>query len=428
MRPVLFANARLLDPATGLDAVGGLLVKDGRIADLGPGVTAESGPDDAELVDAAGLCLAPGLVDMRVRLGEPGHEHKERFESGCATAAAGGVTSMACLPDTVPPIDDPAMVEFVARRARRVRSVKVHPYAAVTKGLAGEQIAELGLLKEAGAVAFSDADNAIASARVMRRALQYAGPLDALVVQHPEEPTLARGGVMNAGAIASRLGLSGIPAVAEVMMIERDLRLVEMTGARWHAAHVSTAAGIEAIRRAKARGLRVSCETTPHHLALNELEVEGYRTFAKVSPPLRGEADRRAVVEGLLDGTIDAIASDHCPQDQDSKRIPFAQAEVGVVGLQTMLPVALHLVHEGRIGLLELLRTMTAAPADLLGIEAGRLRVGGPADLVLLDLEAPWKIDPPQLLSLSKNTAFEGRLVQGRVLRTLVDGRTVFRH
>lgn len=426
MRPVLFANARLLDPATGLDTVGGLLVREGRIADLGPQLTAATGLADAEFVNATGLCLAPGLVDMRVRLGEPGHEHKERFESGCATAAAGGVTSMACLPDTIPPIDDPAMVEFVARRARRVRNVKVHPYAAITKGLAGEQIAELGLLKEAGAVAFSDADNAVASARVMRRALQYAGPLDALIVQHPEEPTLARGGAMNAGAIASRLGLSGIPAVAEVMMIERDLRLVEMTGARWHAAHVSTAAGIEAIRRAKAAGLRVSCETTPHHLALNELEVEGYRTFAKVTPPLRAEADRRAVIEGLRDGTIDAIASDHCPQDQDSKRIPFAQAEPGVVGLQTMLPVALQLVHEGRIGLLELLRTMTVAPAGLLGIEAGRLRVGAPADLVLFDLEAPWKIDPQQLLSLSKNTAFEGRLVQGRVLRTLVDGRTVF--
>ncbi len=428
MRPVLFANARLLDPATGLDTVGGLLVREGRIADLGPQLTAATGLADAEFVDATGLCLAPGLVDMRVRLGEPGHEHKERFESGCAAAASGGVTSMACLPDTIPPIDDPAMVEFVARRARRVRSVKVHPYAAITKGLAGEQIAELGLLKEAGAVAFSDADNAVASARVMRRALQYAGPLDALIVQHPEEPTLARGGAMNAGAIASRLGLSGIPAVAEVMMIERDLRLVEMTGARWHAAHVSTAAGIEAIRRAKAAGLRVSCETTPHHLALNELEVEGYRTFAKVTPPLRAEADRRAVIEGLRDGTIDAIASDHCPQDQDSKRIPFAQAEPGVVGLQTMLPVALQLVHEGRIGLLELLWTMTVAPAGLLGIEAGRLRVGAPADLVLFDLEAPWKIDPQQLLSLSKNTAFEGRLVQGRVLRTLVDGRTVFRH
>ena len=254
------------------------------------------------------------------------------------------------------------------------------------------------------------------------------GRLGALIVQHPEEPTLAGGGVMNAGAIASRLGLAGIPAVAEVMMIERDLRLVEMTGGRWHAAHVTTAAAIEAIRRAKAAGLPVSCETTPHHLALNELEVEGYRTFAKVSPPLRGETDRLAVVEGLRDGTIDAIASDHRPQDQDSKRMPFAQAEFGVVGLQTMLSVALHLVHEGRIGLLELLRKLTVAPADLLGIEAGRLKVGAPADLVLFDLEAPWKIDPQQLRSLSKNTAFEGRLVQGRVLRTLVDGRTVFEH
>ena len=428
MRPVLFANARLLDPATRRDETGGLLVEDGRIADLGPQLTADAGPTDVEFVDATGLCLAPGLVDMRVRLGEPGHEHKERFESGCAAAASGGVTSMACLPDTVPPIDDPAMVEFVARRARRVRSVKVHPYAAITKGLAGEQIAELGLLKEAGAVAFSDGDHPVASARVMRRALQYAGPLDALIVQHCEEPTLARGGTMNAGAIASRLGLAGIPAVTEVMMIERDLRLVEMTGARWHAATVTTAAGIEAIRHAKAAGLRVSCATTPHHLALNELEVEGYRTFAKVSPPLRSEADRRAVIDGLRDGTIDAIASDHCPQDQDSKRIPFAQAEPGVVGLQTMLPVSLQLVHEGRIGVLDLLHTMTAAPADLLGIDAGRLRIGGPADLVLFDLEAPWKIDPQQLLSLSKNTAFEGRLVQGRVLRTLVDGRTVFQH
>jgi dihydroorotase len=309
-----------------------------------------------------------------------------------------------------------------------VRSVKVYPYATITKGFAGEQIAELGLLKEAGAVAFSDGDHAVASARVMRRALQYAGPLGALIVQHPEEPTLARGGMMNAGAIASRLGLSGIPAVAEVMMVERDLRLVEMTGSRWHAAHVTTAAAIEAIRRAKARGLPVSCETTPHHLALNELEVEGYRTFAKVSPPLRSEADRRAVVEGLRDGTIDAIASDHRPQDQDSKRIPFAQAEFGVVGLQTMLSVALRLMHEGELSLLDLLRKLTVAPADLLGIEAGRLKVGAPADLVLFDLDAPWKIDPQQLRSLSKNTAFEGRLVQGRVLRTLVDGRTVFEH
>jgi dihydroorotase len=422
MRPLLIQGARLLDPASRLDRIGDLLIADGRIAGIDP----TSLPDRVERLDAARLCLAPGLVDMRVRLGEPGAEHKERFESGCAAAAAGGVTSMACLPDTRPPIDDPAMVEFVARRARRVRGTKVHPYAAVTKGLLGEQIAEIGLLREAGAVAFSDAGRAIASARVMRRALQYAGNLGALIVQHPEEPTLAQGGVMNAGAIASRLGLPGIPAIAEVMMIERDLRLVEATGARYHAAPVTTAAALEAIRHAKARGLPVSCGTTPHHLALNELEVEGYRTFAKVSPPLRAESDRQAIVEGLRDGTIDVIASDHTPQDQDSKRLPFASAEFGVVGVETMLPVALRLVHEGAVSLIDLLRTMTAAPADLLGIAAGRLAPGAPADLVLLDPGAPWKITEAGLRSLSKNTAFEGRLVQGRVMRTLVDGRTVF--
>ena len=422
MRPLRIVGARLLDPASGLDRQGDLLVVDGRIAALDPA----SVPDGTEHLEAAGLCLAPGLVDMRVRLGEPGAEHKERFESGCAAAAAGGVTAMACLPDTCPPIDDPAMVEFVARRARRVRGTKVHPYAAVTKGLAGEQIAELGLLREAGAVAFSDAGQAVASARIMRRALQYAGALGALIVQLPQEPTLAQGGVMNAGAIASRLGLPDIPALAEVLMVERDLRLVEMTGARYHAAPVTTAAAIAAIRRAKARGLPVSCGTTPHHLALNELEVEGYRTFAKVLPPLRAEADRLAVVDGLRDGTVDVIASDHTPQDQDSKRLPFASAAFGVVGVETMLAVALRLVHEGTITLLDLLRTMTTTPARLLGIEGGALLPGAPADLVLFDLDAPWRITEAGLRSLSKNTAFEGRLVQGRVVRTLVDGRTVF--
>ena len=426
MRPLLLAGCRLLDPASGLDVEGGLLVTDGRIADFGPRLGPASAPDEAEILDGQGLCLAPGLVDMRVQLGEPGAEHKERIASAAAAATAGGVTSMACLPNTEPPIDEPAMLEFVARRARKVRSAKVYPYAAVTRGLRGEQLAEIGLLREAGAVAFTDGERAVVDARVMRRALAYAGLFDALIVQHPEEPSLARDGVMNEGPIASRLGLAGIPAVAEVMMIERDLRLVELTGARYHVAHVSTAAGVDAVRRAKARGLRVTCETTPHHLALNELEVEGYRTFAKVSPPLRGEADRRAVVEGMKDGTIDVIASDHCPQDQDSKRLPFASAEFGVIGLETMLPVSLRLWHEGDLPLLDLLRRMTCAPADLLGLEAGRLRRGAPADLVLFDPEAPWKITEAGLHSLAKNTAFEGRLVMGRVERTWVDGRTVF--
>jgi len=364
---------------------------------------------------------------MRVQFGEPGAEHKERLASGIAAAAAGGVTSVAVLPNTTPPIDDPAMLEFVARRARQLKSVKVYPYAALTKNLEGRQLAELALLKEAGAVAFTDAERALADARVMQRALAYASALGLLVVQHPEEPSLAEGGVMNDGAIATRLGLKGIPPMAEVMLIERDLHLVAATGARYHVAHISTRAAIDAVRRAKAAGLRVTAETTPHHLALNELEVEGYRTFAKVSPPLRSEEDRRAVVAGLKDGTIDVIASDHSPQDQDGKRQPFAQAEFGVVGVETMLAVCLRLVHDGELTLHELLAKLSTNPARLLGIEGGRLEPGARADLMLLDPERPWKITEAGLSSLAKNTAFEGRLVQGRVLLTMVDGRVVHR-
>lgn len=425
-RPVLIVDARLLDPASGLDRRGGVLIVGGRIAELGPQVTAALAPPGSELVDARGLCLIPGLVDLRAGFGEPGAEHKERFESGCLAAVAGGVTSLALLPDTDPPIDDPAMVEFVARRARRAKLAKVYPQAAVTRGLEGRELAELGLLKAAGAVAFSDGFRAVSDARVMRRALAYASMLDALVVQHPEEPSLAEGGVMNEGPIASRLGLSGIPAVAEVIVVERDLRLLELTRGRLHVAHVSTAAAVDAIRAAKARGLRVTCDTTPHHLLLSEAEVEGYRTFAKVSPPLRSEADRQAVIEGLVDGTIDAIASDHCPQDQDSKRLPFAQAAFGVIGLQTLLAASLELVFSGRIALLDLLRRLSAAPAAILGLEAGRLAKGAPADLVLLDLDARWTVTEKSLFSLAKNTPFEGRTFRGKVVRTLVDGRTVY--
>ena len=423
-RPILFQNVRLLDPATGRDQPGQLLVADGRIAAMGDLVEV---PEGAEVIDGGGQCLAPGLVDMRVQFGEPGAEHKERLASGIRAAAAGGVTSVAVLPNTRPVIDDPAMLEFVARRARQLKSVKVYPYAALTKGLQGKELAELALLKEAGAVAFTDAERALADARVMQRALAYASALDLLVVQHPEEPSLAEGGVVNDGVIATRLGLKGIPAVAEVMMVERDLRLVEVTGARYHVAHISTAAAIEAVRKAKAAGLRVTAETTPHHLALNELEVEGYRTFAKVSPPLRSEADRTAVVAGLVDGTIDVIASDHCPQDQDSKRLPMAQAEFGVVGVETLLPVCMRLVHEGHLSLLDLLGKLTINPARLLELEAGQLSLGAPADLILFDPERPWKITEAGLTSLAKNTAFEGRLVQGRVPMTLVDGRVVHR-
>jgi dihydroorotase len=425
-RPILFCGTRLIDPASGRDAPGDLLVADGRIAAIGAGLADKGMPEGTERVVGSGLCLAPGLVDLRVQLREPGEEHKETIASASAAGAAGGVTSIAALPNTDPVIDDVAGLEFVARRAREMRKVKVYAYAGVTKGLAGKDLTEMGLLAESGAVAFTDGLNAVADARVMRRALSYARTFGALIVQHPEEPALAAGGQMNEGELATRLGLAGIPPAAEAIMIERDLRIVALTGGRYHVAHVSTAAGIDAIRAAKARGLAVTCDTAPPYFALNELAVGEYRTFAKLSPPLRSEEDRAAVAAGIADGTIDCIASDHAPHDQDSKRVPFAQAAPGVIGLETLLPVSLELVHKKMLSMLELFRRLALAPADLLGLAQGRLAVGAPADLVLFDPTRVWVVDEDRFLSKSKNSPFGGRPVQGRVLRTIVDGRTVF--
>jgi len=333
---------------------------------------------------------------------------------------------MVCLPNTDPPIDDVSVLEFIARRAREVKLVKVYAYGALTRGLEGREITEIGLMAEAGALGFTDGVKATTDATVMRRALSYASAFGKPIIQHPEEPSLAAGGEMNEGEIAMRLGLKGIPAVAETIMVERDLRLVELTGGRYHAAHLSTAGAIQRIREAKADGLPVTCDTAPHYFALNEMAVGDYRTFAKVSPPLRAEVDRRAVVEGIKDGTIDVIASDHAPQDQDSKRLPFTQAEFGVVGLETLLPISLELVHNAHMSLIEVLARLTCRPADLLGLRSGRLAKGGPADLVLFDPDRPWRIEDGELNSKSKNSAFDGRPVQGRVLRTVVDGRTVY--
>jgi dihydroorotase len=421
-----FLNARLLDPESGTDQQGSLLVEDGRIADLGPALFAEGPPPEGVVaIDCGGHCLAPGLVDMRVQLREPGEEHKETIGSGSRAAAAGGVTTMVALPNTEPVIDDGAGVEFVARRARDVKLGKVYTYGAATVGLMGQQLTEFGLLAEYGAVGFTDGIKAIADAQVMRRALSYARTFDKVILQHPEEPSLA-GGVMNGGALATRLGLSGIPTQAEVMMIERDLRLVELTGGRYHASHISTAAAVEAIRRAKAGGAAVTCDTAPHYFTLNEDAVGEYRTFAKVSPPLRSEADRLAVLDGVADGTIDAIASDHAPHDQESKRLPFAAAEPGIAGLETLLALSLGLYHAGHIGLLDLLGRLTNGPSKLLGLEAGRIFKGGPADLALFDLQAPSRIEPDDFVSKSKNSPFDGYAVRGKVLKTVVDGRIVF--
>ncbi len=425
MSATAYVNARLLDPASGLDVTGGLLVEGGRIADLGPRLFAEGVPEGARRVDCTGHCLAPGLIDMRVQLREPGEEHKETIATAGQAAVVGGVTSVVALPNTEPVIDDVAGVEFVARRAREAKLVKVYTYAAATRRLEGKEITEIGLLAEFGARGFTDGLKAIANAQVMRRALSYARAFDQIIVQHPEEPALA-GGVMNEGEIATRLGLEGVPAAAETIMVERDLRLVELTGGRYHAAHVSTAAAVEAIRRAKARGLAVTCDTAPHYFTLNETAVGDYRTFAKVSPPLRSEEDRQAIAEAVADGTIDAIASDHSPHDQEGKRLPFAIAEAGIAGLETLLPLSLALYHKGGIGLLDLLARLSARPAAILGLPGGRLSKGAPADMVLFDPEHPWLIDPDRFRSKSKNSPFDKHPVQGKVLATIVDGRPLY--
>jgi dihydroorotase len=421
----LYRDARLLDPESGIDQRGDLLVESDRIAALGPGIGAQIG-SDAEIIDLGGLCLAPGLVDMRVQLREPGAEHMESIESGGRAAAAGGVTTLAALPNTEPPVDDISVVEFLARRAREAKLAKVHTYAAATKGLKGRELTEIGLLAANGAVGFTDGVKAVADALVMRRLLAYARSFDQLVIQHPEEPSLAAAGEVTEGEVATRLGLPAITPVAEIIMVERDLRLVGVTGARYHVAHVSTEAAIDAIRKAKAAGLPVTCDTAPPYFTLNETAIGDYRTFAKLSPPLRAEADRRAVVEGLCDGTIDAIASDHAPWDQDSKRLPFSSATCGIVGLETLLPLSLELYHNRHMSLIEVLRRLTAGPAGILGLAAGRLQVGGPADLVVFDPDTPWRIDTDAFRSKSKNAPFDGRPVQGRVERTIVDGRTIF--
>ncbi len=421
-----FKNARLLDPASGLDETGDLIMRDGLITAFGPKLPKNAAAGCKDVIDCSGLCLAPGLVDMRVQLRDPGEEHKETIASASEAAAAGGVTAMVCLPNTSPVIDDVAGIEFVARRAREVRGVKVFAYGAVTRDLGGTELTEMGLLAQTGALAFTDGIRAVADALVMRRALSYASTFGLLIIQHPEEPSLSKGGDMNEGEVATRLGLAGIPDCTEVMMIERDLRLVELTGGRYHAAHVSTAAGVEAIRGAKSRGLSVTCDTAPPYFALNEMEVGDYRTFAKLSPPLRSEDDRKAVVAGLADGTIDAIASDHAPHDQDSKRVPFTQAEAGGVGLETLLPVSLELHHNGKMPLLDILARLTCGPADILGLPLGRLEVGAPADLVVFDVDRPWTVDPDVFRSKSKNSPFDERPVQGRAMRTFVGGRTLF--
>ncbi len=424
MPDLLIENVRLLDPATGLDQPGSsLLVRDGLIADLGPNL---GRPDGAEHFDGDGAALCPGLVDMRATLGEPGYEYRETIASAAEAAAWGGITTLAALPDSRPAIDDPALVRLLRARGEETGSLTILPYAAATRGCRGDEMAELGLLWEAGAAAVSDGTRAIADARMMRQILSYARGFGLRVVQHPEEPSLARGGAATEGELATRLGLPGIPAVAEVMLVARDIRLAELTGGAVHFAHVSTAEALARIRDAKERGLDVTCDTAPPYFDLNETAIGDFRTYAKLSPPLRPDTDRLAVAAALRDGTVDAIASDHQPRDADDKRLPFAQAAPGGAGLATLLAVTLAQVHGAGLPLLDALALLTIRPARLLGSEAGRLAKGAPADLCLFDPERAWRVESGKLPGKAQNTPFDGRALEGRVLGTWKAGRRVF--
>ncbi len=416
-----FTNARLINPETGTDAPGSLTVLGGRIqADNGPR------PGGAMEVDCGRHCLAPGIVDWGVKIGEPGERHKESFRSAGLAAAAGGVTTIIARPDTNPAIDTPEMLEFVTRRAAEASPVRIRHMAALTKGREGHEMTEIGFLLDAGAIAFTDGMRVVADTKAFSRALVYARSLGALVVCHPQEPGLAAGAAATSGKFASLRGLPGVPAMAERIGLDRDLGLVEMTGARYHADQITTARSLPALERARANGLDVTAGVSIHHLTLNELDVGDYRTFFKVTPPLRCEDDRLAMVGALADGLIDVISSFHTPADEESKRLPFEEAASGAVGLQTLLPAALRLYHAGQISLPALFRALSLNPAKRLGLPQGRLAEGAPADLILFDPDAPFVLDRFTLLSKSKNTPFDGARMEGKVLATWVGGTQVF--
>jgi dihydroorotase len=420
----VLTNARLVDPASLREGPGAVLIEGGSIAEVVFGA-APAAPEGARVVDCGGSVLAPGLVDMRAFVGEPGAEHRETLKTLSEAAAAGGVTTVVSMPDTNPVVDDPAIVDYVLRRARDTAIVRIHPAAALTKGLQGREMTEFGLLGEAGAIAFTDGARSVTNARVMRRAMLYARDLGALLVNHCEDPDLVGDGVMNEGEFAARLGMLGIPREAETVVLERDMRLVRLTRARYHAALVSCADSVEIVSRARENGLSVTCGVSINNLTLNENDIGGYRTFMKLSPPLRHEDDRQAVIAALADGTIDVVVSDHNPQDVETKRLPFAEAANGAIGIETMLSAALRLHHAGQISLAKLLRAMSTRPAEILGLPGGRLEKGAPADLILFDPDMPYLLDKTQLRSRSKNSPFDEARLEGRVLKTFVAGRCV---
>jgi dihydroorotase len=414
-----FENVRLIDPEQGTETLGALRIENG--------VITADGPAD-RVIDGGGKCLAPGIVDMGVKVGEPGERHKESFRTAGAAAAAGGVTTIVCRPDTDPAVDTPETLEYALRRGRDMARVNVHQMAALTKGREGREMVEIGFLQDAGALAFTDCDAVVTNTKVLSRAMTYARGLGALVIAHPQEPGLSAGSSVTSGKFATLRGLPGVSPLAERIGLERDRALGEMTGVRYHADQITTAHALPALERAKAAGLDVTAGTSIHHLTLNALDVDDYRTFFKIKPPLRAEEDRIAIAEAVASGAIDIISSMHTPQDEESKRLPFEEAASGAVALETLLPAAMRLVHAGHMDLATLWRALSLNPAKRLGLPTGRLAEGAPADLVLFDPDAPFVMDRTRLRSKSKNTPYDGHRMEGRVLATYVAGAEVFNH
>ena len=422
-----YVNATILDPENNKEFVGDIIIKKDKIIDIGPNKHKKEKPKNyTNIHDCKNLFICPGLLDMRVSLGEPGSEHKENIKSGSKAAFAGGITTVVCLPNTDPVIDNVSVAQFIQRRAKEVSTINLYTYGSLTKNFDGKNLCEMGLLSKAGVKGFTDATKSIENSAVLKRALEYSKAFDSLIIQFPEDRNLAKDGVMNEGEISTRLGLAGIPSIAEVITIERDLRLVESTDAKYHVSCISTEESVEVIRNAKKKGLQVTCDTSPQYFILNELAVEDYRTFAKVSPPLRSEKDRIAIVNGLKDGTIDAIQSDHAPQDEDNKRLPFNHAQKGIIGLETLLPLSLELYHNKSLGLLDVIKKLTKNPADILNLNHGTLTKGSKADLLIFDPNKPFVVDVKNFKSKSKNSPFDKQPSQGTVIKTICSGEVSY--
>ena len=421
----LLKGGSVIDPNSSKIQIKDVLIKDKKIAAVETKIKVDR--KDFEIINCDNLFISPGLVDMRVNIGEPGYEHKETVKTACMAAASGGITSIVCMPNTRPVIDQPAIIQSIQRKAREVALSKVFCTGCITRGASGNEICELQLMNESGALGFTDGNKSVANVRVLKRALNYAKSFNGLIIQHPEEPELSEGGVVNEGETATRMGLRGIPSYSEAMIIERDLWLVRDTRCRYHVSHISTRESVEIIRNAKKEGLPITCDTAPPYFLLNELSLENYRTFSKLLPPLRTEEDRNHIIDGIIDGTIDAIVSDHTPHDQDAKRLPFNQAEFGGIGLETLLPMTLKLVKDKKLDLVKAISLITKNPSQILGLKTGGIMPKSEADIIIFDLEKPWKIKQDDFYSKSKNSPFDSILVEGKNLMTFVRGRLVYR-